>query len=430
MGWVSKRMRQFLLARAVRFFGSIGLAGALLLPQSSIRSGVAASEQNPASNANQIEGPEAHREWAGEEFSRAKGKRIWKFPRDHGQHPGFRLEWWYYTGIVRDGQGRPFGFQVTFFRQGLAPPVTAPASARSAWRVGSLYLAHFAVSDLTGKRFLHAERTGRDSLGLSGAAPDRHQVWLGDWRAEANPSDAHGTDLRVQDSGFGLSLDLRSDRDPVFHGEAGLDRKGREAGQASWYYSQPRLHAAGALRIGSERWTVTGMAWMDHEFGTSQLSSTQVGWDWFALRLANGADLMLYRLREANGAASETSGGTLVTPDGKAVRIILGKQGKKPADESGGKVSRVEAEPMRHWASPLSNAHYPLAWTLRIPDYGAELRIRPALENQELPPGTGLPFGYWEGAVWVQGQWQGQPVGGEGYLELTGYAGDLGGAFR
>jgi predicted secreted hydrolase len=350
-------------------------------------------------------------------FQRAEGTRDWRFPRDHGQHPAYRLEWWYWTGIVRADDGRTFGYQVTFFRQGLAG---ADPNRRSAWAVRSLYLAHAAVSDVAARRYLHASRVGRDSLGLSGAAPDALHVWLRDWRAEPLPDDPHGVRLHLDAGDFALALTLRAGKGPVLHGTGGLDRKGPQPGQASWYYSLPRLATEGTLRSGDVEQRVSGSTWMDHEFGTSQLAPELAGWDWLALRLEDGSDLMLYRLRRRDGSAGAFSGGSLVAPDG--TRRALRMTGESPA--------RAEMLPGRAWRSAASGAVYPLEWSVALPGEDIALRIAPAFDAQEQPAAEGTPFAYWEGAVWAEGTRGGRPLRGEGYLELTGYAGELGGALR
>ncbi len=378
-------------------------------------------------------------------FRRAEGQRVWRFPRDHGQHPPYRLEWWYYTGIVRTAEGRPFGYQVTFFRQGL--PGAAPGRP-SAWAVRSLYLAHVALSDIAAQRYRHASRAGRDSLGLSGAAPDRHAVWLGPWRADALADDPHGVRLTVDAGDFALALTLHGRGPPLLHGTGGLDRKGDAPGQASWYYSQPRMETAGTLRVDGTQWRVEGSTWMDHEFGTSQLGPALAGWDWLALRLDDGSALMLYRLRRHDGTADPASGGDWVTADGRRTRLALGG-----ADAPARDVRRATFTPGRNWHSPVTGADYPLEWHLTVPvppeepltvpgplerrravpgpaQATLELRITPAFDAQEQAAAPGTPFAYWEGAVWAEGTLAGRPVRGEGYLELTGYAGPLGGALR
>jgi len=375
-------------------------------------------------NAGELPDGPVEGAWKDVPFERAQGTRAWSFPRDHGQHPRFRLEWWYYTGIVRTQEGRAFGYHVTFFRQGLHPGALHGASA---WRTRSVYLAHLALSDLERGTFRYAVRSGRDSLALSGAAPDRHHVWLNGWSVEPVNGDPLAFRLAAQDQAIGLSLILVPSRPPVLHGRLGLDRKGAATGQASWYYSLPRLETAGELRLGAERWKVSGTSWMDHEFGTSQLAADQVGWDWMSLRLDNGMDLMLYRLRKRDGSASPTSGGTLSDAAGPPTRIRLTDH---PDEKPQAGEVLATAVPTETWISPKSGARYPLSWALSLPQAGLTLTIRPAALDQEIPAGAGLPFGYWEGAVWVQGHQAGRPLQGEGYLELTGYAGELNSSFR
>ena len=355
-------------------------------------------------------------------FKRAEGSREWRFPRDHGQHPAYRLEWWYYTGIVNTKAGRRFGYQVTFFRQGLRTRRPTDPKA-SAWTVGSLYLAHAAVSDLKARRFHRADRVGRDSLGLSGAARDRHTVWLGAWRADALAGDPHGARLAITAKPFALRLTLRAEKGPVLHGAGGLDKKGPAPGQASWYYSMPRLATEGTLTVQGKVHQVRGFTWMDHEFGTGQLPPGVAGWDWLALRLDDGSDLMLYRLRRKDGGLAPASAGSLIDPEGKRREIRI-------ADRADGKGFTASMTPGGYWRSPASGGRYPLSWRIAIPAMGLELEVGAAFPAQEQLAAPGMPFAYWEGVVRARGSRAGRPVRGEGYLEMTGYAGPLGGALR
>jgi predicted secreted hydrolase len=352
-------------------------------------------------------------------FRRAAGHRDWRFPRDHGQHPAYKLEWWYYTGIVRTAEGRPFGFQVTVFRQGVGSAANATDPQRpSAWAVRSLYLGHAALSDIAARRFLHAGRAGRDSLALAGAALDRAQVWLGDWRVDPLPDDPHGVRIAVDAGSFALALELRAQGPPVLHGAGGLDRKGGQPGEASWYYSLPRLATTGTVTLDGAALPVTGATWMDHEFGTSQLAPELVGWDWLALRLDDGSALMLYRLRRADGSASPFSGGTFLAADGRRSALDFAPAAPPPMT------------PGRSWRSAATGGVYPLEWDVALPAQGLRLHVAPAFDAQEQSAAPGTPFAYWEGAVWASGTRAGKALRGEGYLELTGYAGALGGALR
>lgn len=345
-------------------------------------------------------------------FQPAEGQREWRFPADHGQHPAYRLEWWYFTGILRTAEGRAFGYQVTFFRQGVTP---VPPRRKSAWRVQSLYLAHVALSDVQERAFHQADRVGRDSLSLSGAAAARLHVWLGPWRADPVPNDPNGARLTAEAGEFALRLTLHAEKPPVLHGDHGLDRKGGQPGQASWYYSLPRLRTEGTVTLAGREYAVTGESWMDHEFGTNQLGRDQVGWDWISLRLDDGHDLMLYRLRLRDGQVDPASHGTWIDPQGRA----------RPVHVSPGALA-----PERWWTSPATEGRYPVAWRIELPELGLSLTLEPAFDGQELRPGRGLAFAYWEGAVTARGTRGARAVQGEGYLELTGYAGVLTGAFR
>lgn len=378
---------------------------------------------------------------AGAGFKRAVGERSWAFPRDHGQHPGYKLEWWYYTGVVSTGEGRKFGYQVTFFRQAIARPGQRRSSA---WAVDSIYMGHAAVSDVRERRFFRDVRIGRDSLKMSGASREAHAVWLGSWEARALSGDLHGTELRIAAGGFSLHLTLRASLPPVLHGRKGLDAKGPDPGQASWYYSLPRLRTRGTLTLNGKSHTVQGTSWMDHEFSSGVLAPNVVGWDWLALHLEDGSALMLYRLRREDGSAAAHSSGTYITPAGKTVPLAYGDStndgsangggdtvGGAPAGNgnAGGKTPfRMTAG--KRWRSPATQGNYPLHWRVVLPSLGLSLAVAPAFEAQEHPGGPGSPFTYWEGVVWATGTREGRPLYGEGYLELTGYAGKLGGALR
>lgn len=353
-------------------------------------------------------------------FSLAEGRRAWAFPADHGQHTRFKLEWWYYTGILSGPRGERFGFQVTFFRRGLTP---LPPARESAWGARSLFAAQAALTLIDGPaapRFFHGGASARESLGMAGAAQDVHRVWVRAWRADPLPGDPHGAALDVPAEEFALALKLSSGRGPVLHGEDGLDRKGERADQASWYYSQPRLDTTGTVTVQGRTVPVRGVTWMDHEFSSGQLGPDQLGWDWFGLRLSDGSDLMLYRLRRGDGSIDPFSGGTWIASGGEPQPFAWGE----------GTDAAPELLPIAHWRSPATGARYPVAWRVRLPARQLELEVRPLAEAQELMPTPGIPFPYWEGAVRVSGTHAGRPLTGEGYLELTGYGGDVASSLR
>jgi predicted secreted hydrolase len=329
-------------------------------------------------------------------FARVLAPRPFEFPRDHGPHPGYRTEWWYVTGNVHDADGRPFGFQVTFFRIAL---VAAPPARASAWGASDVYMAHLAVSDLATGRFLASERFSRAAQGLAGAGGEPVRVWLEDWLLEA---DMPVMRLRAGMGATGLDLRLRSLKPPVLQGDRGLSQKGPEVGNASYYYSLTRMRTAGTITVDGRTFTVEGSSWMDREWGTSALAPDQVGWDWFALQLDDGRDVMLYRLRRRDGSLDPFSSGTLVAHDGTTRRLHA-------ADAT--------VDVLATWRSPRDGHLYPARWRLTVPSDGLDLTVTPRMADQELVLGVR----YWEGAVGVRGTAAGRPLAGVGYVELTGY---------
>lgn len=329
-----------------------------------------------------------------EGFRRADSIRDFRFPHDHGPHPAYRNEWWYVTGNLEDDDGRRFGFQLTFFRLGLAP---GPEERASRWAASQVWMAHFALTDARGQRFHAFERVSRGGdLGLAGARRDPVAVWLEDWRLERR--DDGRWDLQASADGMALDLELEPARAPLLQGERGLSQKSEARGNASYYYSMTRLDTRGRLTLDGSTTGVRGRAWLDREWGTSALGPGLAGWDWFALQLDGGTDVMFYRLRRDDGGTSPWSAGTVIDPAGRVTRL-------GPED--------VDIREVGHWTSPRGGT-YPARWRLRITSLDAELTVIPVLADQELD----LSIRYWEGAVDVSSN--GAPSG-VGYVELTGY---------
>jgi len=353
---------------------------------------VAADSNVPPSQLSELLGREA-----GAGFARALAPRTFTFPADHGPHPDFRNEWWYVTGNLDDEDGRRFGFELTIFRFSLAP--TVPASD-SAWRTNQVYIAHLAVTEAGEERFWVAQRYSRGAAGLAGAQAQPFRVWIDDWGMAAQSSASWR--LRANDTAFGIDLELTPLKPPVLNGVDGLSQKSADRGNASYYYSITRLKTEGSLRIGERKYTVSGLSWLDREWSTSALAADQAGWDWFALQLGDGSELMLYGLRKTDGARDAASAGTFVGPDSVASRLDA---------------NDFEVMILDTWASPEGGT-YPSRWLLRIPRFGLELTVTPVVADQELF----TTVRYWEGAVDIAGERNGAPVTGRGYVELTGYA--------
>ncbi len=337
-------------------------------------------------------------------FVAADGTRVLSFPTDFGAHPDFHTEWWYYTGNLQTVDGRAFGFELTFFRLGLLPPaVSLPGGSQ--WYNHSLYFAHFAVSDIAKQHFYSFERYSRPGPGLAGAQGNPYRVWLEDWSISGEtPGKVR---LQAVQGQIAIDLNLTDVMGVVLHGEKGYSRKGKTAGNASYYYSQPRLQADGVVQVDDIRYPVSGLVWSDHEFSTSVLDKTQIGWDWFSLQFEDGTALMLFQLRETGGGISDSSSGTFIDADGSPhplQKVVF------------------EIKVLNEWRSSHTGGLYPSAWQIQLNSPACLLDIHPLMADQEInfPAVT-----YWEGAVRFKGTCNSLPASGNGYIELTGYAGKL-----
>ena len=337
-------------------------------------------------------------------FRQAGPGYTFTFPADHAAHPAYRTEWWYYTGHLRTPTGKRYGYQLTFFRHRVDS--NGLAINPSKWFADHVYMAHMAITDETAKRFVYGEKLNRAALGLAGAAEQRYHVWNEDWVAERLGTVHH---LSGEIPGYKLNLIVTPLKPPVLHGpeQDGLSQKGEGRGHASHYYSFTRLKTEGVLHTSAGVVEVEGLSWMDHEFGSSQLTESQVGWDWFSVQLTNNYELMLYYIRHKDGSIDPYSSGTLIRPDGTSVHL---------------RRDDVQVQTHTQWKSPRSGAVYPQGWTIHIPTLDLTVHLQPVLAEQELVTDNSTRVTYWEGSVTVSGSMQGQATDGFGYVELTGYA--------
>jgi predicted secreted hydrolase len=319
------------------------------------------------------------------------------FPRDHGSHPEYRTEWWYFTGHLRTTEGKRFGFEVTFFRVGIEPPGTPSATK---WDLQHVMPAHFAITDIDAKNFRYYEKLNRASPFTAGAAVGKLDVFNEGWRLTMN---ADGSWKLVAAEGKdAIDLTLRSEKPPAINGQNGISVKAAGEGYASHYYSMTRLAVDGTLN--GER--VSGQAWMDHEFGSSALRENQQGWDWFSIQLDDDSELMLYVIRRTDGTPDVTSSGSLITNTGEVIHL---------------RNDAFRITPTARWKSPKSGATYPMGWRVEVAPFGIALRIEPVMREQELVTTGSTRVTYWEGAVDVSGSFRNSPVRGVGYVEMTGY---------
>ncbi len=338
--------------------------------------------------------------------------RTLQFPRDHGSHPDLRTEWWYITGHAVAG-GREWGFQVTFFRS----RVDVAQGLRSAFAARQLLFAHAAVTDLQGQRLLHDQRIARAGFGVAQASEADTAVRLQDWslvRSNIDPAagpDTTGARSRyrasIQGEQFGLQLQFDSTQPVLLQGREGLSRKGPDAEQASYYYSQPQLTVSGTIALVSERVAINpaqARAWMDHEWSEALLHPDARGWDWIGMNLLDGSALTAFRLRRADGTALWAGGSWRA-----------GSQATAKAFDA----SEVVFTPLRFWTSPQSGARYPVQWRVQTP--AGTFEVRSLLDSQELDSSASTGAIYWEGLSELREADRGKVVG-RGYLEMTGYA--------
>lgn len=341
-------------------------------------------------------------------FERAQAGRVFQFPRDHGAHETFQSEWWYYTGNMATVTGEHFGYQLTFFRRALLPQKMFQ-ERQSGWSTNQVYLAHFALSDVAAGKYMYAERLQRGAAGIAGAVGEpAFSVWLDHWSVTQIGDQRYR--LYAAHADCEITLDLTEQKSPILQGKDGYSQKGEDVGNASYYYSQTRLATSGRIYTGNRQYDVTGFSWMDHEFSTSALSVKQVGWDWFALQLDDGSELMVYVIRRQDGNQDVFSAGSVVDPEGVAKTLTY---------------HDFQIVSKSTWRSPHSGAVYPIEWEILVPQEDLSFGVEALLTDQEL----NVSFVYWEGAVRVQGVRRGRPVTGYGYVEMTGYAHSMQGQF-
>lgn len=335
-------------------------------------------------------------------FDRALPGYEYEFPRDHFAHEDFQVEWWYYTGNLETAEGRRFGFELTFFRNG----VEAAQPPESPWDIQNFYLAHFTLSDFEDDRFYQDERARRSGPGLAGASLEQRRIWNGNWQVEwLDPQNPLGVQrLRAVSRGFEVELDLTPAKPPVIQGENGVSQKAAGEGKASYYISFTRLLTKGTVTVGGERFEVEGGTWMDHEISTNSMGEGQVGWDWMSILWDDGSEMMLYRMRREDGSTDVHSSGTIVDRQGGAKHLRSGEYSMTPT---------------RWWTSPRTGARYPLAWDVEVPRLGLRFTATTKMDQQEVVSRAGPS--YWEGAMDFEAEGPDGPRRGRGYLEMTGY---------
>jgi len=324
-----------------------------------------------------------------EAYTQVTPGRAFSFPEDHGQHPGFRIEWWYITATLMDDKGQQFGVQWTLFRNALR----AGTQTGNGWNDGTIWLGHAAAT--SANRHYAAERYARGGIGQADVELGPFTAWIDDWSLVSDSTAADplaSLQLKASGDDFRYNLHLSASKPVVLQGDQGYSRKS-DVGQASYYYSQPFFDAKGSVEIEGKNYQVTGKAWLDREWSSQPLTVEQTGWDWFSLQLAGGDRLMLYRIRQKNGEAYVT--GNWISADGSTHMLHAGDVSFQPLEET-----------------VIGDHRMPTRWSIKIP--GKNLDITTEALNPNAWMGLSIP--YWEGPVTFSGSDK-----GVGYLEMTGY---------
>ena len=342
-------------------------------------------------------------------FALPQAGKVFSFPRDHGSHDDFKIEWWYITGHLFGDDGRRFGFQATFFRSA-GSPTNSAATNNPAFGSDKLFLGHMALLDVKSGKFLHQQRLNRDGWDAF-SATNELAVRNGNWSLRMTDTNRETMVLRGSlGSEAALQLELQPRKSLVVFGQNSVSRKAADPSAASYYLTFPRLQASGEVKINSETNRVRGEAWMDHEISSSQLGAEQTGWDWCCLQFKDGREIMAYRMRRKDGSQDDFSTLAWVGTNGVATHL--------PSSE-------FKMETVRTWKSPVTGANYPVQMKVQTRDPQSNQRVNfllePLAENQELAGGGSLA--YWEGACRIRDE-AGKEIG-SAFLELTGYAGNL-----
>jgi len=336
-------------------------------------------------------------------FSKAIQPKTFEFPKDHGPHPNFKTEWWYFTGNLISTNGEKFGYQFTIFRNAIN---TDSLVSNSKWRSNQFYMGHFAVSDIDNDAFYYDEKFSRNGNKLAGATiENKFNVWIENWKIKQISDSTHydlpKLEIIAEMENVKLNLFLTAEKPKILQGNNGLSQKGSEIGNASYYYSYTRLETTGIITINNNKHPVNGSSWMDREWSTSALGKDQVGWDWFSIQLDDNTELMYYQMRKTDGG-----------PDIFSKGVIIDSNGKKDSFN----LDEVKLTVEDYWLSP-SNIKYPSGWLLEVPKQNLSLTIKPAIKDQLM----NVSVKYWEGSVNVMGLKLGKRILGRGYVELTGY---------
>lgn len=359
-------------------------------------------------------------------FARVESTREFDFPVDHGRHPEFKHERWHFSGNLESLDGERYGYQFSIHRIGLTPDTSAGSKAkndasddyRSTWRTSDIYLANFSITDVEDDKFYQSEKMARSTLGLAKVVilsdtktgKSALEFSIDDWKVRSTSDDIFPLHIFALHNDAVIDLTVHPVKGIKLNGHYGKSQKGHDDGNASLYYSIPRLNTKGSIAVNGKVVSLEGDSWFDHEWGTSIRGSQVAGIDWYSLQLTDGRDLTFYRLRDINNKTNELSRGIMVQEDGQHENINY---------------NDIYFHASKYWTSPVSNITYPVSWDIRVPKFRLNLHLTPLIDHQEI----NLAQTYWEGAMRIAGYQKGSStalntVNGYGYVRLTGYTGN------
>lgn len=317
-----------------------------------------------------------------------------RFPQDFYYKDGYRLQWWYFTGHLFDRKGNEYGYELTFFVVGVQT-----TAYKSKFGVNNIYISHFAVTDVAGRKFYTFEKSDPGTYGFAGARRKELKVWVGGNELGETQSKMR---LRAKGRDTALDLILVPGKPVVLNGNNGYSRKSEESPEtASWYFSYTDMKTDGSLTIGGEKSLVHGKSWFDREISSGRMGQKEKGWDWFALQLDDGREIMIYVMRKTDGTIDRFSSGTVVYPKGKYRHLGI---------------DDFRITPLKYYKSAKTAARYPSEWEIKIPGENLDLKVTPLVKDQEFVATYSTGNYYWEGTCKVEGQ-----TPGRAYVELTGY---------
>ncbi len=326
-----------------------------------------------------------------EQFKKITPKDRVNLPDDMYFKKDYRVQWWYFTGHLWDEENREFGYELTFFTVNVNKK-----NFKSKFGLKTIYITHFAITDVKNKKFYFSDKADRGAFGFAGADTDRLNIWIGETKLTGSLEKIEITGI---DKDKKIQLTLIPSKPYILNGINGYSRKKEDDPlDASLYFSNPRLKTEGILNLKGKKYKVKGYTWFDREIFSHYKDK---GWDWFAVQLENNTEFMIYLVRDKKGNIDSYSSGTFIYKDGSYKTLTL---------------KDFNVENLEFFRSRKTGAKYPSKWRVKIPSENIDIVIIPLVENQEVIAYYTTGNYYWEGTCKVEGSQTGRA-----YVEMTGY---------